>query len=153
MEDVHIASLAVSSYPKPSEVYLRVSFMPLEYTICPADAEAEILANKKGVIDELRIGLEDEMSSLSRKARDLWATFEDLSFDTRAVDEKPAYLIEYLRPSNNFPDSMMRVQQLHVPLGSREALITISYLSNSESARNRAVQLLERIELKPVCTS
>jgi hypothetical protein len=41
----HVASLSAQSYPAPSRVFVRVSFIPMEPPLTQADVRQEVLAN------------------------------------------------------------------------------------------------------------
>src|SRR3546814_19808932 len=46
----HVASLSVQSYPAPSRVFVRVSFIPMEPPLTQADVRQEVQANKQQVL-------------------------------------------------------------------------------------------------------
>ena len=49
----HVASLSAQSYPAPSRVFVRVSFIPMEPPLTQADVRQEVLANKQQVLKDL----------------------------------------------------------------------------------------------------
>ena len=49
----HVASLSVQSYPAPSRMFVRVSFIPMEPPISQADVQQEVQANRQQVLRDL----------------------------------------------------------------------------------------------------
>jgi hypothetical protein len=49
----HVASLSVQSYPAPSRVFVRVSFIPMEPPLTQADVRQEVQADKQQVLKDL----------------------------------------------------------------------------------------------------
>src|SRR3546814_14555301 len=49
----HVASLSVQSYPAPSRVFVRVSFIPMEPPLTQADVRQEVQANEQQELRDL----------------------------------------------------------------------------------------------------
>lgn len=137
----HVASLSVQSFPAPSRVFARVSFIPLEPPITQADARQEVQANKQQVLRDLADTWREE-------APTMWAGLAKYgmkevgraSFAVEPLGGQLALIIRYGRTSSVNSAETMRVTQYHVPLGAEKALITLSYIEGdplATAAHNR----------------
>ena len=123
----HVASLSVQSFPAPSRVFVRVSFIPLEPPITQADVRQEVQANKQQVLRDLADTWREE-------APTMWAGLAKYgvkevgraSFAVEPLGGQLALIIRYGRTSSVNSAETMRVTQYHVPLGAEKALITLS---------------------------
>ncbi len=131
----HVASLSVQSFPAPSRVFVRVSFIPLEPPITQADVRQEVQANKQQVLRDLADTWREE-------APTMWAGLAKYgmkevgraSFAVEPLGGQLALIIRYGRTSSVNSAETMRVTQYHVPLGADKALITLSYIESDPQA-------------------
>ena len=131
----HIASLSVQSYPAPSRMFVRVSFIPMEPPITQADVRQEVQADKQQVLKDLADGWRDE-------APTMWVGLAKHGvkevgrprFAVEPIGGQTALVISYGRTSTANPAETMRVTQYHVPLGTEKALITLSYIAGDPQA-------------------
>lgn len=131
----HVTSLSVQSYPAPSRVFVRVSFIPLEPPITQTDVQQEVQANKQKVLKDLADGWREQ-------APTMWAGLakngiREIGRASVAVEQlggQVAMIIRYGRTSSANPAETMRVTQYHVPLGAEKALITLSYIEGDPQA-------------------
>lgn len=137
----HVASLSVQSFPTPSRVFVRVSFIPLQPPITQADVRQEVQANKQQVLRDLSDTWREE-------APTMWAGLAKYgmkevgraSFAVEPLGGQLALIIRYGRTSSVNSAETMGVTQYHVPLGAEKALITLSYIEGdplATAAHNR----------------
>lgn len=60
----HVASLSVQSYPSPSRVFVRVSFIPMEPPITQANVRQVVQADKQQVLKDLADGWRKEAPTM-----------------------------------------------------------------------------------------
>ena len=131
----HIASLSVQSYPAPSRMFVRVSFIPMEPPITQADIRQEVQADKQQVLKDLADGWREG-------APTMWGGLAKYGvkevgrprFAVEPIGGQTALIISYGRTSTANPAETMRVTQYHVPLGAEKALITLSYIEGDPQA-------------------
>jgi len=131
----HVASLSVQSYPAPSRVFVRVSFIPMDPPLTQAEVLQEVRANKQQVLRDLSDVWREE-------APTMWAGMAMYgiqevgrsSFAVESIGGQTALVIRYGRTSTANPAETMRVTQYHVPLGAEKALITLSYIEGDQQA-------------------
>lgn len=131
----HVASLSVQSYPAPSRVFVRVSFIPMEPPITQANIRQEVQADKQQVLKDLADVWREE-------APTMWAGMERYgikevgrpSFAVESMGGQTALIIRYGRTSTANAAETMWVTQYHVPLGAEKALITLSYIDSDQQA-------------------
>lgn len=131
----HVASLSVQSYPVPSRVFVRVSFIPMDPSITQADVRQEVQADKQQVLRDLADGWREE-------APTMWAAMAKYgmkevgppSFAVEPIGGQLALVIRYGRTTSANSAETMRVTQYHVPLGAEKALITLSYIESDQQA-------------------
>ena len=131
----HVASLSVQSYPAPSRVFVRVSFIALEPPISQADVRQEVQVNKQQVLRDLSDTWREE-------APTMWAGLAKYgmkevgrpSFAVEPLGGQLALVIRYGRTSSVNSAETMKVTQYHVPLGAEKALITLSYIEGDPQA-------------------
>ncbi len=131
----HIASLSVQSYPAPSRMFVRVSFIPMVPPITQADVRQEVQADKQQVLKDLADGWREE-------APTMWGGLakhgvKEVGYPRFAVEPiggQTALVISYGRTSTANPAETMRVTQYHVLLGAEKALITLSYIEGDPQA-------------------
>ena len=131
----HVASLSVQSYPAPSRVFVRVSFIPMEPPLTQADVRQEVQTNKQQVLKDMADVWHEEAPSM-------WASMAKYgmkevgrpSFAVETLGGQLAMIIRYGRTSSVNSAEIMRVAQYHVPLGAEKALITLSYIEGDPQA-------------------
>ena len=130
----HMASLSVHSHPRPSRLFVRVSFVSTEPPITQKDVRHWVTINKQGVLSDLADAWEVESSAM-------WAALrkngiQEVGKPSFAVDflgGKYSLIIRYARTSVIDPAQTMRVVQHHVLLGDVKALITLSYIDGDQA--------------------
>lgn len=131
----HTASLSVHSFPTPSRMFVRVSFLKLEPPISQAEVLKEVQANRQQVIRDLSDMWKDESPVI-------WAVLAKSgikevghsSFGVESLGGQTALVIRYGRTSMANSAETMKVEQYHIPLGSEKALITLSYIDGDQRA-------------------
>jgi len=131
----HTASLSVQSFPIPSRMFVRVSFLKLEPPISQAEVLKEVQANRQQVIRDLSDTWKDESPVM-------WVGLAKIgvkevghpSFWVEPLGGQTALVIRYGRTSTANSAETMRVEQYHIPLGSEKALITLSYIDGDQRA-------------------
>lgn len=132
----HVASLSVQSYPAPSRVLVRVSFIPMEPPLTQADVQQEVRANHQQVLQDLADAWREESPVM-------WAGLAKSGvrevgrprFAVERIGGQTALIFSYGRTSTANPAQTMRVTQYHVPLGVEKALITLSYIEGDSQAK------------------
>ena len=131
----HVASLSVQSYPTPSRMFVRVSFIPMEPPITQADVRREVQADKQQVLRDLADGWREEAPTMwTGLAKNGVREVGRASFAVEPIGGQLALIIRYGRTSTVNPAETMRVTQYHVPLGAEKALITLSYIEGDQQA-------------------
>ena len=131
----HVASLSVQSYPAPSRVFVRVSFIPMEPPITQADVRQEVQANKQQVLKDLADTWREEAPTMwAGLAKNGVKEVGRASVAVEPLGGQLALIIRYARTSTANPAETMRVTQYHVPLGAEKALITLSYIESDPQA-------------------
>jgi hypothetical protein len=136
-----IAALSVHSFPSPSRMWIRVSFIPMDPPLSQADLTKELRTGEKEFLKGLRDGWQEEAPSM-------WATLGKQgirevgrpSFAIEQLGGKTAFVIRYGRTSANDSTQTVKVAQYHVLLGKEKALITLSYFDGDPqvlAAHNR----------------
>lgn len=131
----HTASLSARSFPTPSRMFVRVSFLKIEPPITQADVRKEVQADRQQVIRDLADTWKDDSPVM-------WAGFAKNgvkavglpSFAVEPLGGKIALVIRYGHTSAINPAETMKVAQYHVPLGTEKALITLSYIDGDQGA-------------------
>lgn len=131
----HVASLSVQSYPAPSRVFVRVSFVPMEPPLTQADVRQEVQANKQQVLKDLAdVWREEAPTMWAGMAKYGMKEVGRASFAVEPLGGQLALIIRYGRTSSVNSVETMRVTQYHVPLGAEKALITLSYIEGDPQA-------------------
>ena len=131
----HIASLSVQSYPAPSRMFVRVSFIPMQPPITQADVRQEVQANKQQVLKDLADTWREEAPMMwAGLAKNGVKEVGRASVAVEPLGGQLALIIRYARTSTANPAETMRVTQYHVPLGAEKALITLSYIEGDQKA-------------------
>ena len=131
----HVASLSVQSYPAPSRMFVRVSFIPMDPPITQADVRQEVQANKQQVLRDLADTWREESPTMwAGLAKNGVKEVGRPSFAAEPIGGQTALIIVYGRTSTANPAETMRVTQYHVPLGAEKALITLSYIEGDQQA-------------------
>ena len=131
----HVASLSVQSYPAPSRMFVRVSFIPMEPPITQADVRQEVQANRQQVLMDLADTWREESPAMwAGLAKNGVKEVGRPRFAVEPIGGQTALIISYGRTSTANPAETMRVTQYHVPLGAEKALITLSYIESDPPA-------------------
>ena len=131
----HIASLSVQSYPAPSRMFVRVSFIPMEPPITQAEVRQEVQADKQQVLRDLADTWREEAPIMwAGLAKNGVREVGRASVAVEPLGGQLALIIRYARTSTANPAETMRVTQYHVPLGAEKALITLSYIEGDPQA-------------------
>lgn len=131
----HIASLSVQSYPAPSRMFVRVSFIPMVPPITQADVRQEVQADKQQVLKDLADGWREEAPTMwGGLAKHGVKEVGRPRFAVEPIGGQTALVISYGRTSTANPAETMRVTQYHVLLGAEKALITLSYIEGDPQA-------------------
>jgi hypothetical protein len=131
----HTASLSVQSYPTPSRMFVRVSFLKLDPPITQSEVRKELQTNRPQVLRDLTDTWREESPTM-------WAALAKSgvkevgrpSFAVELLGGQTALVIRYGRTSTVNPAEAMKVTQYHVPLGTEKALITLSYMDGDRVA-------------------
>ena len=131
----HTASLSVKSYPAPSRVFVRVSFLKIEPSISQAEVRKEVQADRQQVI-------RDFAGMWKETAPAMWAELAKYgvmevgraTFAVEPLGGQTALVIRTGRTSTVNPTETMRVAQYHIPLGDEKALISLSYIEGDKGA-------------------
>ena len=131
----HTASLSVQSFPIPSRMFVRVSFLKLEPSISQAEVLKEVQANRQQVIRDLADMWKDGSPVMwAGLAKSGVKEVGRPSFGVELLGGQTALVIRYGRTSTANSAETMKVEQYHIPLGSEKALITLSYIDNDQRA-------------------
>jgi hypothetical protein len=131
----HVASLSVQSYPAPSRMFVRVSFIPMEPPITQAHVRQEVQGNKQQVLRDLADTWREESPTMwAGLAKNGVKEVGRPRFAVEPIGGQTALIISYGRTSTVNPAETMRVTQYHVPLGAEKALITLSYIESDPQA-------------------
>lgn len=131
----HVASLSVQSYPAPSRVFARVSFIPLEPPVTQTDVRQEVQADKQQVLRDLADTWREESPTMwAGLAKNGVKEVGRARFAVEHIGGQTALIIFYGRTSTFNPAETVRVAQYHVLLGHEKALITLSYIEGDPQA-------------------
>jgi len=130
----HVASLSVQSYPRPSRIFVRVSFVPMEPPITQKDVRQWVQINKQGVLTDLADvwGVESPAMWAALRKNGIREVGKP-SFAAEILGGKHALIVRYGRTSAIDPTETMIVTQYHVPLGDVKAMITLSYIDGDQA--------------------
>lgn len=131
----HVASLSAQSYPVPSRVFVRVSFIPMDPPLSQSEVRQEVQTNRQQVLRDLAdVWREESPIMWAGLAKNGVKEVGRPSFAVEPFGGQLALIIQYGRTSTANPAETMRVTQYHVPLGAEKALITISYIDGDQKA-------------------
>lgn len=131
----HTASLSVQSYPAPSRMFVRVSFIPQTPPISQAEVRQEVQANRQQVLKDLADTWKEESPVMwAGLAKNGIKEVGRASVAVEPLGGQTALVIRYGRTSSVNSSETMKVAQYHVPLGAEKALITLSYIDGDQSA-------------------
>ena len=145
----HTASLSARSFPAPSRIFVRVSFLKVEPPISQAELRKEIETDRQQVTRVLADAWKEE-------SKVMWAGFAKMgvrevgraTFNVEPVGGQTALVIRYGRTSTVNPQETMRVAQYHVLLGDEKALITLSYIDGDKGATTAHNRLKRSIKIR-----
>jgi hypothetical protein len=131
----YLPSLSAQSYPQPSRIFVRVSFIALEQSITQADLRQEVQVNKQQVLNDIKQSWLDESPAMwDSLAKNGIKEVGKLSVAVEPIGGKLAMIIRYGRTSVVNRAETMNVAQYHVPLGTEKVLITISDIDGDQLA-------------------
>ena len=133
IQALHVAALSAQSFPVPSKIFVRVSFINLDPPISISDLNSEISRNRQGILREF----ENEWNS---QAPTMWAALEKngvtqvgkSAISIENLGGKTAVVIRYARTSRGKSSEVVKVAQYHVILGREKALITLSVVDDDQ---------------------
>jgi len=131
----HTASLSVQSYPVPSRMFVRVSFIPQTPPISQTEVRQEVQANRQQVLKDLAETWKEESPVMwAGLAKNGIKEVGRASVAVEPLGGQTALVIRYGRTSSVNSSETMKVAQYHVPLGAEKALITLSYIDGDQGA-------------------
>lgn len=135
LQTLHTASLIAQSYPAPSRVFVRVSFIPQTPPISQAEVRQEVQANRQQVLKDLADTWKEESPVMwAGLAKNGVKEVGRASVAVEPLGGQTALVIRYGRTSSVNSTETMKVAQYHVPLGAEKALITLSYIDGDQGA-------------------
>jgi hypothetical protein len=145
----HTASLSVQSYPAPSRMFVRVSFMKVDPPISQADLRQEVQANRQQVLKDLGDTWKEESPVMwAGLAKNGIKEVGRASVAVEPLGGQMAMVIRYGRTSSVNSTETMKVAQYHVPLGAEKALITLSYIDGDREAMAAHDRLKNSISIR-----
>jgi hypothetical protein len=135
LQALHTASLIAQSYPAPSRMFVRVSFIPQTPPISQADVRQEVQANRQQVLKDLADTWKEESPVMwAGLAKNGVREVGRASVAVEPLGGQTTMVIRYGRTSSVNSTETMKVAQYHVPLGTEKALITLSYIDGDREA-------------------
>ena len=129
-KNIHIASLSLASYPAPSRMFIRISFLPLVPPISQAELRQEIQASRAAVINDLAQMWTQESFAMWESLRKKGIhEVGKATVNLETLGGHTAMVIRYGRTSTANSAETMQVAQYHVPLGAEKTLITLSTIA------------------------
>lgn len=126
----HLASLSVASYPAPSRMFIRVSFLLLDPPISQAELRQEIQTNRAVVMNDLAQMWAQESPALwEALGKQGIREVGKANVNLETLGGQTAMVIRYGRTSTANLTETMQVAQYHIPLGTEKALITLSTIA------------------------
>jgi hypothetical protein len=125
-----MANLSVASYPAPSRMFIRVSFIPMDPPISQAEFLKEIKTNRAAVLREISTMWNQEspaMWAMLNKKNIYEVGKSSVTLET--LGGQTAMVIRYSRTSTANSTETMQVAQHHIFLGAEKALITLSTIA------------------------
>ncbi|CAG0927486.1 MAG: hypothetical protein F9K21_02185 [Rhodocyclaceae bacterium] len=145
----HTASLSVQSYPAPSRMFVRVSFIPQNPPISQAEVRQEVQANRQQVLKDLADTWKEESPVMwAGMAKNGIKEVGRASVAVEPLGGQTALVIRYGRTSSVNSSETMKVAQYHVPLGAEKALITLSYIDGDREAMAAHDRLKNSISIR-----
>jgi hypothetical protein len=145
----HTASLSISSFPLPSKIWVRVSFIAVEPPITQSELQKELVGNEKQLLKELsdfwKVESPAMWSGLAKNG------VREVGRPSVAIEQfggQTAMVIRYARTSYADSSQTVRVAQYHVVLGSEKALVTLSYVDGDPSILGARDRLKGTISIK-----
>jgi hypothetical protein len=141
-----LASLSVASYPAPSRMFIRVSFIPMDPPLSQAELRNEMKTNSAGIVREIA-------TMWTQESPAMWAMLKKqnvhevgkASVVLETLGGQNAMVIRYGRTSPGNSTETMQVAQYHIPMGSEKVLITLSTIAGDAkiaAASNRVKSTL-----------
>jgi hypothetical protein len=128
--NIHIASLSLASYPAPSRMFIRVSFLPLDPPISQAELRQEIQASRAAVMNDLaQMWTQESPAMWEALGKKGIREVGKAAVNLETLGGQTAMVIRYGRTSTANSAETMQVAQYHIPLGAEKALITLSTIA------------------------
>lgn len=143
----HTASLSASSWPPPSKLFVRVSFIPMNPPITQAEFKA---------LDAQAI-VKESADAWQSEAPEMWSNFAKVgikpvgvpSFKVEPIGGRTAMAIRYARTLNpKASPGVMLVEQYHVPMGAEKVLVTLSYIDGDPEAARQHARIKKGIQIR-----
>lgn len=145
----HLAALSVSSFPTPSKMWVRVSFISMEPPITQADLRQELRTNEKRALKELSDTFSQEMPAMwSALAKHGIKEVGRPSFAVEQLSGQTAIVIRYARTSAGEPSKTVKVSQYHVVLGQEKVLLTLSYVDGDAQIASAHTRIKNSISIR-----
>ena len=134
--------LIVQSFPTPSKVWLRVSFVPSDPPLTQAELREVVRTDRQQLLRELadawREGAPTMRALLGKQGmREVGRP----SFAVEHLGGQLAFINRYARTIPEDFTGAMKVEMHHVPLGGEKALITISHIAGDREAERAVARL------------
>jgi len=136
LQNLHVASLSAQSFPAPSKMFVRVSFVKMDYLITQTQLQKEVSINRQGFLREV----EDAWNSESPA---MWSALSKTgvkavgkpNFSIEPLGGQMAIVIKYVRTSVGNPNEVVNVAQYQILLGEEKAMITLSVVGSDTSTQ------------------
>jgi hypothetical protein len=149
MRDLNVATLSVHSFPTPSKMFIRVSFIKQDPPISQAEFVKEFNADRKLFLREVEDGWKTEAPKMwSALGKNGVREVGKPSFSVEPIGGQSGIVIRYARTSVGNPNETMNVAQYHVLIGSEKALITLSTIDNDVSIKAAHDRIKNSISIK-----
>jgi hypothetical protein len=125
-----LASLSVASYPAPSRMFIRVSFIPMDPPLSQAELLKEMKTNSAVIVREITTMWTQESPAMwaALKTKNIYEVGK-ASVVLETLGGQNAMVIRYGRTSTANSTETMLVAQYHIPLGAEKALVTFSTIA------------------------
>jgi hypothetical protein len=149
MRDIHVAALSVQSFPTPSKMFVRVSFIKMDPPLSQKEFQKYFNTYPALALREIEDGWNSEAPAM-------WASLSKAgvrevgkpSFSAEQLGGQAAIVIRYARTSGNNANEIMKVTQYHVLLGTEKALITLSAVESDAEIKTTYDRIKNSITIR-----
>jgi len=142
----HTAAFSAGSFPAPSRVRIRVSFIKTDPPIRQEDLVKEYKENPRRTLSDLASTWKEESSAMwAALAKSGVTEIGKPTYAVELIGGKTAAVFRYARSSTINPAETTRVEQYHIPLGNDKVLITLSYIEGDGNALKAHSRLKQSI--------